>query len=79
MMPLEEAPTTTRYRNAWPWRVMPPEQAAEQGFFDRSFSNKKTALEYQKQVKSRFPGEPCCLIHTGRYFDALGRAYASRK
>jgi hypothetical protein len=57
-----------------PWRVMPPEKAAEDGFHDRSFTNKKQAVDYQKQVKSRFPDEPCCLVHTGRYFDALGRS-----
>jgi hypothetical protein len=79
MMLLEQAPTTTRYRNPWPWRVMPPEQAAEGGFFDRSFSNKKQALAYQKLVKSQYPEEPCCLVHTGRYFDVLGRAYDSRE
>jgi hypothetical protein len=76
---LEESTTTTRHRNQWPWRVMPPEEAAAEGFFDRSFGNKKQAVAFQKQVKNRFPDEPCCLIHTGRYFDALGRAYDNRE
>jgi hypothetical protein len=79
-MPLEELTTEPHlYRNQWPWRVMPPAEAAVDGFHDRSFSNKKQAVEYQKQVKGRFPDEPCCLIHTGRYFDALGRSYDRRR
>ena len=52
---------------------MPPEGAAEQGFFDRSFENKKKAVEYQKRVKAKFPGEPCCLIDMGRWHDSFGR------
>ncbi len=53
---------------------MPPEGAAEQGFFDRSFENKKKALEYQKQVKAKFPNGPCCRIDMGRWHDSFGRA-----
>ena len=34
---------------------MPPDHAAEHGFFDRSFENKKKAVAYQKQVKAKFP------------------------
>ena len=52
---------------------MPPEGAAEQGFFDHSFANKEKALAYQKRVKAKFPNEPCCLIDTGRCHDSYGR------
>jgi hypothetical protein len=62
-----------RYRNHFRWRIMPPEGASEQGFFDRSFENKKKAVAYQKLVKARFPNAPCCLIDTGKWFDSLGR------
>jgi hypothetical protein len=62
-----------RYRNHFRWRIMPPEGASEQGFFDRSFENKKKAVAYQKQVKAKFPNDPCCLIDTGRWYDSLGR------
>jgi hypothetical protein len=41
---------------------MPPEGAAEQGFFDRSFARKKEAVAYQKKVEARFPQAPCCLV-----------------
>ena len=64
---------TIRYRNHFRWRIMPPEGAAEQGFFDRSFENKKKAVAYQKQVKAAFPTAPCCLINMGRWHDSLGR------
>lgn len=63
-----------RYRNHLRWRVMPPENASEHGFFDRSFETKKQALAYQKRVKSRFPNEPCSLLDTGRWLDSFGRA-----
>ena len=69
--PMQRSPV--RYRNHLRWRVMPPEGAAQQGFFDRSFENKEKALHYQKKVKARFPTEPCCLLDTGRWYDALGR------
>ena len=62
-----------RYRNHFRWRIMPPEGAAEQGFTDRSFENKKNALKYQKRVKAKFPDSPCCLIDTGRWYDSFGR------
>ena len=62
-----------RYRNHFRWRIMPPEGASEQGFFDRSFENKKKAVRYQKRVKAKFPNEPCCLIDTGRWDDSFGR------
>ena len=62
-----------RYRNHFRWRIMPPEGASEQGFFDRSFENKKKAVAYQKQVKAKFPNAPCCLIDMGRWMDSLGR------
>jgi hypothetical protein len=52
---------------------MPPEGAAEQGFFDRSFENKKKAVEYQKRVKAKFPEAPCALVDLGRWTDSLGR------
>ncbi len=61
-----------RYRNHFRWRVMPPEGASEQGFFDHSFGSKKEALAYQKKVKAKFPDHPCCLIDTGRWYDSLG-------
>jgi hypothetical protein len=47
--------------------------ASEQGFFDRSFENKKQAVEYQKRVKAKFPNAPCCIIDMGRWHDSLGR------
>jgi len=62
-----------RYRNHFRWRVMPPDGASDLGLFDRSFQNKKQAVAYQKQVKARFPNEPCCLIDTGRWHDSFGR------
>ena len=62
-----------RYRNHFRWRIMPPDGAAEHGFFDRSFENKKKAVAYQKQVKAKFPNEPCCLIDQGRWHDSFGR------
>lgn len=68
-----------RYKNEFRWRVMPPEEANEAGFFDRSFGSKKKAMEYQKQVKARFPDQPCALCDTGRYFDDFGRIYDSRE
>ena len=67
---LERGPI--RYRNPFRWRVMPPEQAAMEGFFDRSFGNKKRAVAYQRRVKERFPNEACCLVDTGRWYDSLG-------
>jgi hypothetical protein len=69
--PLQRGPI--RYRNHFRWRVMPPDGASEHGLFDRSFENKKQALAYQKQVKARFPDEPCCLIDMGRWHDSFGR------
>ena len=52
---------------------MPPEGASELGFFDRSFENKKKALEYQKRVKARFPNAPCAMVDMGRWTDSFGR------
>lgn len=69
--PLTRSPI--RYRNHFRWRVMPPEGAAEHGFFDHSFGNKKQAVAYQKKVKAKFPGEPCALLDTGRWYDSSGR------
>ena len=63
-----------RYRNHFRWRVMPPEGASEQGFFDRSFGSKKEAVAYQKKVKAKFPDQPCSLIDIGRWYDSMGRA-----
>jgi hypothetical protein len=63
-----------RYRNHFRWRIIPPEGAADQGFTDRSFENKKKALKYQKLVKAKFPDAACCLIDTGRWYDSFGRA-----
>jgi hypothetical protein len=54
--PLKRGPI--RYRNHFRWRIMPPEGAAEQGFFDQSFENKKKAVEYQKRVKAKFSRGP---------------------
>ncbi len=51
---------------------MPPDGAAEQGLYDRSFETKKQAVTYQKKVKAKFPNEPCCLIDMGRWYDSLG-------
>lgn len=69
--PRERGPI--RYRNVFRWRVMPPEGADAHGLFDRSFENKRAALAYQKQVKARFPDQPCSLVDLGRWYDALGR------
>ncbi len=63
-----------RYRNHFRWRVMPPDGAAQEGFFDRSFETKKKAVAYQKQVKAKFPEAPCCLLDTGRWFDSSGKS-----
>ena len=52
---------------------MPPEHAAEHGFFDRSFENKKKALKYQKRVKAKFPDHPVAIIDMGRWMDSFGR------
>jgi hypothetical protein len=52
---------------------MPPDHAADHGFFDRSFENKKKALEYQKRVKAKFPDQPCALVDLGRWYDSMGR------
>ena len=68
---LERSPI--RYRNHFRWRIMPPEGAAEQGFFDRSFARKKEAVAYQKRVKGKFPDAPCCLVDLGRWMDSFGR------
>jgi hypothetical protein len=68
---LERGPI--RYRNHFRWRIMPPEGASEQGFLDRSFENKKKAVEYQKLVKANFPNAPCALVDLGRWMDSLGR------
>jgi len=67
---LERGPV--RYRNHFRWRVMPPDGAAEQGLLDRSFGKKKDAIAYQRKVKAKFPDQPCCLIDTGQWYDALG-------
>jgi hypothetical protein len=69
--PFERGPI--RYRNHLRWRIMPPDGASEQGFFDRSFETKKQALAYQKRVKARFPEEPCSAVDTGRWYDSFGR------
>ena len=68
--PLRRSPI--RYRNHFRWRVMPPEGASEQGFFDHSFGNKKEAVAYQKKVKAKFPNQPCSLVDTGLWLDSLG-------
>lgn len=67
---LERGPI--KYRNHFRWRIMPPEHAADHGFLDRSFESKIKALKYQKDVKARFPNEPCCLIDLGRWTDSFG-------
>ncbi len=51
---------------------MPPEGAAEQGFFDHSFGNKREAVAYQKKVKAKFPKQSCALVDTGLWLDSLG-------
>jgi hypothetical protein len=76
IVPIQVQPLTRgpiRYRNYLRWRVMPPSGAAQRGFFDRAFENKKSAVAYQKRVKANFPNQPCCLIDTGRWYDSLGR------
>lgn len=62
-----------RYRNYFRWRILPPDKARKDGFLDKGFENKAQALKYQKEVKRRFPDEPCCLIDTGRWYDSFGR------
>ena len=62
-----------RYRNHFRWRVMPPDEAVKQGWLDKAFENKAKALNYQKEVKRRFPNQPCCFLDTGRWYDSMGR------
>ena len=69
--PLQRSPI--RHRNYFRWRILPPEDARKEGFFDKGFESKAKAVKYQKEVKRRFPNEPCCLIDTGRWYDSLGR------
>ncbi len=61
-----------RYRNHFRWRVMPPDGAFKHGYFDQSFANKRKAVEHQKRVKKRFPGQPCCLVETGAWYTYSG-------
>ncbi|MEA3212308.1 MAG: hypothetical protein QOE70_5365 [Chthoniobacter sp.] len=68
-----------RYKNLSRWRIMPPESAVAEGYFDRGFSNKSKALAYQKLIKTLFPADPCALCDTGRYYDMLGHIYHSRE
>jgi len=68
-----------RYKNHYPWRVMPSEKAVAEGYFDRGFGNKIKALAYQKLIKTLFPDEPCCLCNAGRYYDAHGHIYNSKE
>lgn len=68
-----------RYKNDFRWRVMPPDKAVEEGYFNRSFGNKKKAEAYQKLIKTLYPDEPCSLCDTGKYYDAEGRIYRSRE
>jgi hypothetical protein len=42
---LERSPI--KYCNHFRWRVMPLDGAAAEGFYDRSFENKKKAVAYQ--------------------------------
>lgn len=67
-----------RYKNDFRWRVMPPDKAVEQGYFNRSFGNKTKAVAYQKLIKTLFPDEPCALCDTGKYYDAFGHIYRSK-
>ena len=64
-----------RYKNLFRWRVMPPDAAVEQGYYNRGFGNKQKALAYQKLIKTLFPDDPCALCDTGRYYDMLGHIY----
>jgi hypothetical protein len=41
---------------------MPPDEAVKQGWLDKAFENKAKALNYQKEVKRRFPNQPCCFL-----------------
>jgi hypothetical protein len=52
---------------------MPPDEAVKQGWLDKAFENKAKALNYQKEVKRRFPNQPCCFLDTGRWYDSMGR------
>jgi hypothetical protein len=72
-------PPMHRYKNLSRWRIMPPESAVAEGYFDRGFSNKAKALAYQKLIKTLFPKDPCALCDTGRYYDMLGHIYDSRE
>ena len=72
-MPQLQPRSPIRYRNHFRFRVIQPDRAGQHGLFDRSFGNKRAALAYQKKVKTLYPDQPCCLIDTGRWFDALGR------
>lgn len=68
-----------RYRNEFRWRVMPGEKAVADGYCDRGFGNKVKALAYQKLIKTLFPGEPCALCDTGKYYDAHGHIFHSKE
>lgn len=74
-----ESRALPRYKNEFRWRVMPPDQAVEQGYYSRSFPNKKKAVAYQRLIKTLFPGEPCCLCDTGKYYDAHGHIFHSKE
>jgi len=69
----------TRYKNLSRWRVMPPDCAVAEGYFDRGFSNKAKAVAYQKLIKTLFPGDACALCDTGRYYDMFGRIYDTKE
>ena len=62
-----------RYRNDFRWRILPPDEAVQAGFLDKGFETKKQAVKYQRRIKEKFPGLPCCLIDTGRFYDSMGR------
>jgi hypothetical protein len=68
-----------RYKNDFRWRVMPPDKAVADGYYDRSFGNKTKALAYQKLIKTLYPDEPCALCDTGKYHGAHGHVYDRRE
>ena len=62
-----------RYRNHFRWRIMPPEGASEQGFFDRSFETRRKPSSIKSRLKPSSPMLRVLWSILGRWMDSLGR------